>query len=344
MYLLAFVMVVLAAAPVARAQPADVEVTPALRKQLIDGVSAALRAAYVFPATAKQMEAALRKQSYAKVTSAAALAEAITADLQAAGKDLHVKVRYSREPFPDRKPGVKPTPAEAALREQRAAKWNYGFVKLERLAGNIGYLELEEFESPALAGPAAAAAFAFLAGTDALIIDLRRNGGGEPAMVALMVSYLLPAGDEVLINSIYERPTDRTQQYWAIPHLPAPRYAKPVYVLTSQRTFSGAEEFAYDLQALKRATVIGEQTRGGANPGDFVRVHPNFAVFVPSGRAINPITKTNWEGVGVKPDVVTPAADALAEAHRRALAKLPPALGPGLREEIDRAAAKLRKP
>ena len=340
-------LIVLAPA-IALAQPPadqpDLPLTPALRSQVIEALITHVRKTYVFPEVAKRIEAALRKKSYAQITSAKELEKVLTADLQAVSKDKHLKIGYSHEPLPERKPDAKPSPEAALSRERRAAKWNYGFAKVERLAGNIGYVELRQFESPALAGDVAASVFRFLAGTDALIIDLRRNTGGEPGMVALLVSYLLPAGEDIHISDIYMRPTNETQQFWALPHLPAPRYAKDVYVLTANRTFSAAEAFAYDVQSLKRGKVIGEVTRGGAHPGEFARIHKNFAAFVPSGRAINAVTKTNWEGVGVKPDVAVPAATALDVAYQHALTKLPKALGPGLQDEIDEALRALKKP
>ena len=147
----------------------------------------------------------------------------------------------------------------------------------------------------------------FVANTDALIIDVRNNGGGAPSMVAYLCSYLF-GPEPVHINDLYFRPENSTHQWWTLPHLPGKRYeGKPVYVLTSKRTFSAAEEFTYNLKTQKRATIVGETTGGGANPGGTRPVAEHFIVFVPSGRAINPITKTNWEGTGVAPDVAVAA-------------------------------------
>jgi C-terminal processing protease CtpA/Prc len=155
-----------------------------------------------------------------------------------------------------------------------------------------------------------------------VIIDLRQNGGGAPSMVALLCSYLF-GPEPVHLNDLYSRPDDSTHQWWTFPHLPGQRLeGRPVYVLTSKRTFSAAEEFTYNLKSLKRATIVGETTGGGAHPGGTQRITEHFAMFVPSGRAINPITKTNWEGTGVTPDVPVAAARALQSAHLAALQKI----------------------
>jgi len=182
-----------------------------------------------------------------------------------------------------------------------------------------------------------------LAGTDALILDLRRNGGGEPASVAWLMSHFFAEGDERHINDIYERPKDQTRQYWTSGSVKT-RYVKPVYVLTSSNTFSGGEECAYDFQTQKRGTLVGETTGGGANPGDFVALGHGFVAFIPDGRAINPITKTNWEHVGVKPDVAVPAAKAQQTAYAEILRTLvAEASDAESREELNKILARVEK-
>ncbi len=160
-----------------------------------------------------------------------------------------------------------------------------------------------------------------LAGTRALIIDLRDNGGGSPAMVTFIASYLFT--DSTHLNDLWDRKTGETTQFWTNPHAPGRHFGsiKPVYVLTSSHTFSGAEEFSYDLQAQKRATIVGETTGGGAHPVSGHRIDDHFIIGVPGARAINPITHTNWEGVGVVPDVRVPASNALAVAEKLAAGK-----------------------
>lgn len=180
-------------------------------------------------------------------------------------------------------------------------------------------LELRQFARPEAAGELAAAAMNLLANTATLLIDLRRNRGGSPAMVALLASYFFPP-KPIHLNTIVWREADWRQEWWTLPDVSGPRYlGKPVYVLMSAETFSAVEEFAYDLQALRRATIVGEITAGGAHPERRFQLSPHFAVYVPRGRAINPITGTNWEGVGVVPDTVTSAADALPAAYRASL-------------------------
>src|SRR5262249_14116095 len=162
---------------------------------------------------------------------------------------------------------------------------------------NIGLIDLRAFLEKDLTRPALSAAMALVASTNALIIDLRENGGGEPETVALLCSYLVPAGTRLHVNDIYDRPTNKTTEYWTEPSLADPRYTgRPIYVLTSANTFSGGEELAYDIQTHKLGTIVGETTGGGAHPGDVVPVGGGFVAFIPSGRAINPITKTDWEG------------------------------------------------
>ena len=184
---------------------------------------------------------------------------------------------------------------------------------------------------------------AFLANTDALIIDERDGHGGDPEMVDLLCTYLFPIGDRVHLNDFERREEPKHQEYYTFGWVPGKRYTgKDVYVLTSHTTFSGSEELAYDLKVLKRATTVGEVTGGGANPGEVFPLPQTFSIFVPTGRAVNPITKTNWEGVGVQPDVAVTADKALDMAHYLALKKLKPSQSPS-DPKTQEIAAKLRE-
>jgi hypothetical protein len=308
-----------------RDQP-DTTITPEVRKEVIEGVLKELNNAYVFPEVARKMEEAIRKRmearEYDSITSAAALTKTLTEHLRAVCHDKHPQVRYSADKLP---PMVRmePTPEERVkMRERMRSRSDFGFKKLERLEGNIGYLKLNGFAPPDVAGDSAAAAMNFLADTNALLIDLHDNSGGSPAMVALLCSYFFD-GEPIHLNDIYNRVENNTHQWWTLPYVAGKRYVgKEVYLLTSNRTFSAAEEFTYNLKNLKRVTVVGETTGGGAHPVTARRVNDHFAVIVPFARAINPITKTNWEGTGVKPDVETSADAALKTAHGMALQKL----------------------
>ena len=305
----------------------DMTLDAAMRSAVIDSAIKHLNQAYVFPEVAKKMEQSLRERlankEYDSLTSARGFAEKLTADLQAVSHDKHLRVGYSYEPIPERANAQEPTAEEIARFKTFLRQNNYGFEKLERLPGNIGYLDLRGFNPAQFAAETGAAAMNFLANTDAMIIDLRRNGGGDPAMVAFLTSYLF-GEDPVHLNDLYFRPEDSTRQWWTLPHVPGKRFGgeKEVYVLTSRRTFSAAEEFTYNLKNLKRATIIGETTGGGAHPGGARRLNEHFQMFVPSGRAINPISKTNWEGTGVEPDVKVPADQALKVAQVSALTRL----------------------
>ena len=303
----------------------DMLVDSTTKSQIIDTVLKELNDRYVFPETAKQMETNIRqrigKKEYDAITSAEEFAKKLTEDLQSVSRDKHLRVRYSAQPIPVRKQNNEPSEEEQAEFQNYMKRINYGFEKVERLPGNIGYIKFNGFFAPELGVETVASAMNFVANTDALIFDLRENGGGDPEMVALICSYLF--GDKpVHLNDLYFRPTNKTEEFWTKPNVLGKKYGdKDVYVLTSNRTFSGAEEFSNNLKVLKRAVIVGETTGGGANPGGMVRVNDNFGIFVPTGRAINPITKTNWEGTGVEPDVKVSKELALKTAYLSALNK-----------------------
>jgi len=196
---------------------------------------------------------------------------------------------------------------------------NFGIRRVERLDGNIGYLDLRRMPLPENAGPAIAAAMELVGGTYALIIDMRRNGGGSPGGVTVWCSYLLPE-NPVHLNDIFSADTGETRQFWSLPYLPGSRYLdKPVYVLTSGRTFSGGEDLCYTLQALGRVEVIGETTGGGAHPTRPFPVSAAVHIAIPFARSINPVTGTNWQGTGVIPDTPVTADEAYPVAYAKAL-------------------------
>lgn len=316
----------------------------AARTRAIRGVLQRLTEGYVVPEVALKMEQHIREReaqkSYDSIEDGEQLARVLTRDLRSVSNDKHIRVGYSPQvlpPEPDRSEGEREAPE--SVRKQMARD-NFGLTKLDILRGNIGYLQFRYLAPPELAGDTYVAAMNYLANTEALILDLRTCGGAmSEHAIPMLCSYFFAT--PVHLNDIYWRSTNSTRQSWTWAHVPGKRYLnKPIYVLTSRATFSGAEELAYDLQNLKRATLIGDITGGGANPGWDRRADDHFTVWVPNGRAINPITKTNWEGVGVKPDVPVAAARALHVAHTTALKKrIEETQEPGWREMLKRALA-----
>ncbi|MFE8702435.1 S41 family peptidase [Cytobacillus sp. FJAT-54145] len=204
-----------------------------------------------------------------------------------------------------------------------AGEWrkNFGFNKLEILPGNIGYINLTVFDQPSFAGNTAVAAMNFVSNTNGLILDLRKNVGGDPDMVSFLMSYFL--NESVHNTTFYNRPTNREVQFWTSDFVPGKKYLdKPVYLLTSNFTFSAAESFAYNLKHLNKATIVGETTGGGANPGTGHKIHSNFFAFIPYGRAYHPETLENWEGVGVEPHIKVEKTKALDIAYKHLLTEL----------------------
>lgn len=199
---------------------------------------------------------------------------------------------------------------------------NSGFERIEILDGNIGYIDFWGFDNVNDESMARVkTVMAMVADTDAIIFDLRKNGGGSGDMVRLISSYLL--NGKVHLNSFYWKPSNTTTEFWTLEDVDGERRPKvPVYVLTSTQTFSAAEEFAYNLKQLRRAKIVGEPTKGGANPWQFFDLGQGFRAAIPIAQAINPITKTNWEHIGVQPDVKATSADARDVAYRMALSEL----------------------
>jgi len=297
--------------------PMIVTVDSALRHRVVDGIAANLTQFYVHPAVASQMVVALRGHlkagAYRDVSDGFQFADRLTADLRAVSHDLHLQVTFSPFRAPPQGP---PTAQQLARMRQQLQSGNCAFEKVEILPGDIGYVKFNGFMPPEMCAGTVEAAMAFVANARALIFDLRDNGGGDPAMVAVIASYLFDHPTH--LNDLYDRKGTATQ-FWTLPSLTGQRLPiQPVFVLTSHRTVSGAEEFCYDLQNLKRATIVGETTAGGAHPTSGHVVADYFVVAVPFAEAINPISHTSWEGTGVVPDVKVAAPDALAAAEQLA--------------------------
>jgi retinol-binding protein 3 len=284
---------------------------------------------YIFPDKAKEMEALITKKlqegDYDKITNVEAFAQALTDDLRSVTKDRHIRCEYNPEfvkmirARESQSPEDREKWRQQALKEER--KGNFGFREVKILDGNIGYLDLGGFSGFREAAETGIAAMNFLANADAVIIDLRRNSGGSPEMIQLLSSYFL--NDRTHLNSFDTRGQDTMEQFWSFHYVPGPpMFDKGLYILTNRTTFSAAEEFTYDMKNLKRATIVGETTGGGAHPGGNKIVDDNFVVWVPTGRAVNPITKTNWEGTGIAPDIAVASEKALDTARTLALEKL----------------------
>ncbi len=292
------------------------------RAAIVKAVSADLDEVYVFPEVATKMTEHLKARqeagAYRDLDDLAAFTAQLTSDLQSISHDLHLRVTPMPSGEVNAEQEVDMEEIQRRYRE-RSRRANYGFEKLEILDGNVGYLDLRQFADASLGGRTAIAAMGFLAGADAVIIDLRQNGGGAPSMIQLISSYFFE--EPVHLNSFYIRREDRVTQFWSHAYVEGPRRVEtPLYVLTSGRTFSAAEEFTYNMRNLERATIVGERTGGGAHPVDMMR-YPELGVrmSLPFGRAVNPISGTNWEGTGVEPHVEVPAADALEVAYAKAL-------------------------
>ena len=290
------------------------------RKRLMNAVIDNLKQHYIDPQVAGKMADALlahnKNGDDDAVTDGRAFADLLTRQMREVSHDMHLEVVYSQSPLPHLL--TEPSPEDLARYRKELEQDNCTFKKVEILPNNIGYLKLNAFPNPSMCQATARAAMASLNHADAIIFDLRDNRGGEPAMTALMAAYLFDHPEYW-----YNPRENTTEQSWTLSPVPANRLAdKPVYVLTSARTFSGAEQFCYDLKMLKRATLVGEKTGGAAHAGVFHRIDDHFGIGIPETKAINPFLKTDWAETGVEPDVKVKAADALETAKKLAESKL----------------------
>ncbi len=308
-----------------------ITLSTAEKKALVDSIGKQLRKKYIFGDVAEKMavfiSSELNAGKYDNLTDGAMICNRLTEDLQSISHDKHIRLWFDpkwiaaekeRSMLPDSAKGI------TAMDLKWSKNQNFGFKEMKILEGNIGYLDLTGFfDTRYGGGETAVAAMNFFANTEALIIDLRKNGGGSPGMIQLLISYLYDRDELIHLNDFYRRVGNETEQRWSLPYVPGKKLNQTeIYILTSTKTFSAAEEFTYNLKNLKRATIVGETTGGGANPGNWQILSDKVVMFLPDGQAINPITHTNWEGTGVEPDVKTTAEDALVQARILALEKL----------------------
>ena len=306
-------------------------ITAGNQRDVIEQAAKVMQDRYVDPAMGRKVAQAIRQQThtdaFAHDRDPEAFAQALTAELRLLSGDGHFRINYSAQTVP------LPDANASAQYEEEDDSWagpaiNHGFESVQRLDGDIGYLDLRVFAPPRIAADMLQSAMTLLAQSKALIIDLRNNGGGDSSMDLLMAAYLLDQPAEM--SAIYDRPSNRLTRTMSPVWVPGRRFggSKPVYVLISHKTFSAAEAFAYDLQAIKRITVVGEASGGGAHPYERRRLTDHFLIKLPEMRSINPITGTDWQGVGVKPDVTVAPELALDKALELARAAVAQQAGP----------------
>ncbi len=286
--------------------------TPAIRSEVLDGVVTRLNSTYVdieaAPLIAKALRARQDGHAYDAITNPAQFAEAVTQDLRSVNGDLHLGLRYS--------PG--PAQARPASPFGDPRDLNFGMGRAEILDGNVGYLEITGFTGGDYE-EAVVDALRFLSRTDAVIIDVRRNGGGASDMSHFIFSHFLGEKPVPTIN-VRSRRSSEPQHRFSLADVPGPRRPDvPLFLLTSQATGSAAEEFSFVLQNLHRATIVGRRTAGAGHMVAPVPLGNGFTVSLSVTRVSDPETGREWEGVGVQPDIVVAPEEALSAAHAAAL-------------------------
>ena len=301
-----------------------------LRQETVNQIAQILNNKYVIPEIAKKYSNQIVKQlengEYKNIVDPMEFAEKITNEIKAVQDDQHFQIRYDPGAVQNMRYGNEISESERETNRARQLRnekrRNYGFKELKILPGNIGYLKLNEFASER-ASETAIAAMNFLTHSDAVIFDIRDNGGGSNDMIEIIGSYLFSNDYPREFSSIYNRITDKLLTYKTQAYVPGKRLVNTdLYILVSNSTFSAAEAFAYDLKHMKRAKIVGERTSGGAHSARTFIINDHFVIDLPFARAISPITKTNWEGTGVEPDIICEADDALQTAQSIILARI----------------------
>ena len=301
-----------------QAQPP--QFTAAERTEVIDTLVAKVNKLYVYEEVAKKMTAAIlehqRHHDYDAITNREPFARQLTVDLHAVNNDGHLGVECSASPIGDEKPEAPSQEAADAFRKTWSRR-NFNFKKVEVLDGNVGLLQVDTFFPSEWIKDLAQSSMTFLANSDAVIVDIRKNHGFADGGL-LIASYFF--NDPVHWNDNYDRDAGTLRQSWTLPVVPGPRLAdKDVYILVSKDCFSASEDFAYNMQALGRAKVIGEVTGGGAHPTKPYKIGTYFLASIPFAHGVNPVTHADWEGKGVQPDIKVPADQALLTAQIMAI-------------------------
>lgn len=312
---LAIVLTFLALPSAAPCQEGRPAVTAAERASLIDSIAVLLETRFVLIERAAAFADSLRARqasgAYDRLTSPAAFAEAVTADLREITGDAHCLMRVIESS--DVGEEVQSALHHPVRYFRLGQREHLGFTKLEWLEGHIGYLDLRRFYPISESRDMVDGTMRFLAGADAVIIDLRENGGGAGEGLVYWSRYFLPPSTQ--LTSYYARESEFLTEFWTVREVGGPLLQDvPLFLLTGERTFSAAEMFAYDLQVYGRATLVGGVTGGGGSSVDLYLLGDGFEIYLSSERAINPVTGTGWEGVGVVPDVLVPTESALDTA------------------------------
>jgi len=295
----------------------ETTLSAAYKKETIEILTLLIQDFYIYPNVAKKTSEHLYKQYEAgyfdKCKDNETFATVLTESVQSVNKDKHMRI-MSNEPYIAPQNNLEAKSAHRMGQINNYRSLNHGFKELKIMEGNVAYLDLRMFAPMEKAKKIADAYMKLLSLSDAVIIDLRHNGGGNPSMVQYLCSYFFDK--KLHLNSLYYREGDRTEEFWTLEEVGGKKLVDiPLFIMIGEETFSGAEEFSYNMQTQKRATLIGQTSAGAANPGGTRGINENLSVFIPTGRAINPITNTSWEGVGVQPEIRTKKEETLEQAH-----------------------------
>jgi hypothetical protein len=298
------------------------QLTKSEKIQVLDSAARMIEGTYIFPDKAKAVTFALREREkegrYDTITNQKEFAAAVTRDLQNVTLDLHLKFNYDKKVNSSAKSTGGNNSSPSWL-DQLMKDNNFGITSKSILPGNIGYINFSLFGPLSLCADSLVKAMEYVISTDALILDLRScRGSLDQNTLPFFCGYFFE--EPVHLADFYIRSENLTRQFWSAAWIPGKKYLnKPIYILTSGRTFSGGEAFSYDMQQLKRATIIGQVTRGGAHPTELHRLNDDFTLSIPYARTINAITKADWEQTGVVPDVAVRSNLALFHAQQIAL-------------------------